>query len=75
MVQPVFPKVGLSKNCPMLNVYGVVPRVRRINRSNKLTVIRAISDRKVASSMPVMGINANSLTDVLCGVEIKSNLL
>ena len=37
MVLPVFPKVGLGKNCPMLNVCDVVPRVRRINRSNYLS--------------------------------------
>ena len=32
------PKSGLGNNCPMLNVYDVVvPRVRKINRSNYLT--------------------------------------
>ena len=34
MVLPVSPKVGLGYNCPMLNVYDVIPRVRRINRTN-----------------------------------------
>ena len=34
MVLPVSPKVGLGNNCPLLNVYDVVPRVRRKNRSN-----------------------------------------
>ena len=35
MALPVSPnKVGLGNNCPMLNVYDVVPRVRKINRSN-----------------------------------------
>ena len=34
IVLPVSAKVGLGKNCPMLNVYDVVSRVRRINRSN-----------------------------------------
>ena len=37
MVLPVSLKVGLGTNCPMLNVYDVVPRVRRINRTNSLT--------------------------------------
>ena len=35
MVLPVSPKVGLGNNCSMLNVYGVVPGVRRINRTNQ----------------------------------------
>ena len=37
MVLPGSSKVGLDNNCLMLNVYDVFPRVRRINRSNKLT--------------------------------------
>ena len=36
MVLPVSMKVGLGYNCPMLNVYDVAPRVRRINRNNQL---------------------------------------
>ena len=31
---PVSPKVGLGNNCPVLDVYDVVPRVSRINRTN-----------------------------------------
>ena len=34
MVLQVSPKVSLGNKCPMLNVYDVVPRVRRINRTN-----------------------------------------
>ena len=49
MVLPVSPKVDIGyqclivfvlpmHNCPMLNVNDVVPRVRRINRTNQLTL-------------------------------------
>ena len=34
MVLPVSPKAVLGNNCPLLNVYDVVPRVRRINRTS-----------------------------------------
>ena len=34
MVLPVFPKVSLSNNFPMLNIYNLVPHVMKINRYN-----------------------------------------
>ena len=39
MVLPESPRVGQSNNCPVPNVYDVVPRVRRINRTNQLTTV------------------------------------
>ena len=32
VVLQVSPKMSLCNNCPMLNVYKIVPRVRRINK-------------------------------------------
>ena len=32
MVLSVSPKVGPTNNCPMLDIYDVVPRVRRIKK-------------------------------------------
>ena len=37
MVLQVSAKVGLGNNCPMLNVYDFVPRVRKVNGSNSLS--------------------------------------
>ena len=34
MVLPVSPKVGVGYNFPMIKAYDVVPRVKRINRTN-----------------------------------------
>ena len=34
MLLPVSPKMGLGNICSMLNVYDVVPRVRRTNTAN-----------------------------------------
>ena len=34
MVLPISPKASLGNNCPMLNVYDVVPRVTKVNKTN-----------------------------------------
>ena len=36
MVQPVFPKLGLGNNYSMLDVYDVVPLVKKANKNNQL---------------------------------------
>ena len=41
MVLPFFPKAGLGNNYPLLNVYDVVPQIRKINKTNQLTVLFA----------------------------------
>ena len=38
MVLPVSPKMGVGNNCIMFNVYDIVPRVRRKNRTNQPTL-------------------------------------
>ena len=44
LVLPAFPvKVDLGNNYPLLNVYNVVPRVRRINRTNEQTCANGLS--------------------------------
>ena len=44
------PKVGLSNNCPMRNVHGVIPQFRRINRriTNELTLSMHFSQKKLS---------------------------
>ena len=63
MVLPVSAKVSLSNNCPMLNVYDVVPRVKRINRTNKQTN-NPLSDKVairpvVAATVPLSSVPPN----------------
>ena len=42
MVLPVTPKVGLGNNFPKLNVCDVVPRIRRINRTNYVILLKSV---------------------------------
>ena len=37
MIQPVYPKIGIGKNCLLHDVYNVVPQAKRINRQHGWT--------------------------------------
>ena len=44
MVWPVSTKMDLGINCPILNVYDVVPRARKINTYIQLSSIGTAND-------------------------------